>query len=1005
MAKTINSVVNKNSIGEHSVDNINPLDNISTMQAIIDSIADAVINISEQGQILSFNSSAREMFGYEEHEILEKSFNVLLPIAFNHAHDGFSHNFFSKDLLKRIGKGQELTAITKDGAKFPILLTITPVNNHRDIIFTALIHDMTSVKLLESDNLRSLKAAEELGSRLDFALAAPNIGVWDYNINHDFMSWDKRMYSLHGIDDQENISQSDHWQSSIHHNDLTLVKEQIANCILLGEELNLTFRVIWPNKSCHYIETHAKVIKDDFGQNIRLIGTNRDVTEEVNLQKLQQQALDMAEESLRLKSAFLASMSHEIRTPMNGVVGMLGLLEHSNLTKAQQHHVQLAQSSAQSLLLLINDILDFSKIESGKLDFECIDFNLCSLLSDFSQAIAIKAQEKGVELILDVGDIDNTMVLGDPNRLRQILTNLVGNAIKFTHQGEIIIRAYLLTTKEESSDHYLFKCSVTDSGIGINPDEIGKLFGSFTQLDASTTRKYGGTGLGLAIVKQLCQLMYGDIKVTSDFGQGSCFEFTLTLQHSNQNQPYMQKVDCSGCSVLIVDDNNTNLAVLDGQLTRWGAKVTKANNAYEALQLVDKHPECYFQVAILDKQMPTLDGAMLGQKLKYHRNSQSIKLIMMTSMAERGDGKYFADLGFDAYFPKPVIPLDLYNALCMVLAKNEDLTTGCSLITQHHLHSMQPHEPTVNFPSDTKLLIVEDNRINQAVLLGVLTTLGLTADVASNGKEALACLTASQKIAPYQLIIMDCQMPEMDGYQATEAIRAAMAGKHYVNVPIIAMTANAMKGDKEKCFNSGMNDYLTKPIEVKKLTNRLTRWLKPQQNEIAANTGTVRKSVIKVLSSKVANRPPVTVGDTQQTVKLKSAKASKKDESTKNQLLDWDLDGFMKRISHNKAIGKKLLTLFMEDIPLDIELLQRAIEHKQVDDVIALAHKIKGSSRNLGADKLAKTCNEIEMLTRDSQLAQAINLQPLLITNFNKFIIKIETYINNMNLQQPLNQE
>jgi len=825
MAKTSDSIASEDSIIKDTVEGKNPIDDIGTLQAIIDSIADAVINISSNGQILSFNRSARKMFAYKEHEVLEQSFNVLLPIAFNYAHDGFSHNFFSQHLLKRMGKGQELTAITKDGTQFPILLTITSVNNHQQSIFTALIRDMTSVKLLESDNLRSLKAAEELSSRLDFALAAPNIGVWDYNINHDVMSWDKRMYSLYGIEEHENISQSHYWQKNIHHDDLPLVKKYMSNCVSSGEELNLTFRVVWPDNSLHYIEAHAKIIRGDFGEIVRVIGTNREVTEQINLQKLQQQALDLAEESLRLKSEFLASMSHEIRTPMNGVVGMLGLLEHSDLTRIQQHHVQLAQSSAQSLLLLINDILDFSKIESGKLEFECIDFNLCSLLSDFSQAIAIKAQEKGVELILDVGTIGDTMVLGDPNRLRQILTNLVGNAIKFTHQGEIIIRTSLVPADKDKLTNYHFHCSITDTGIGIKSTAVAQLFDSFTQLDASTTRKYGGTGLGLAIVKQLCHLMDGDIKVSSMLGKGSCFEFTLTLQQSNQVQTIMPKLDCSGCSVLIVDDNSTNLAVLEGQIIRWGGRVTKANTAYEALQLVEKYPKNSFQVAILDKQMPSLDGAMLGRKLKSHRNVSDIKLIMMTSMAERGDGKYFADLGFDAYFPKPTIPKDLYNALCIVLADNDALTFASPLITQHNLHSMSPQEPQIAFSSNTKILIVEDNRINQSVLLGVLSNLGLTADVAMNGKEALACLLTTNEENPYQLLIMDCQMPEMDGYQATRAIRAAKVGNHYVDVPIVAMTANAMKGDKEKCLESGMNDYLTKPVDVKKLTDKLSRGL------------------------------------------------------------------------------------------------------------------------------------------------------------------------------------
>ncbi len=532
---------------------------------------------------------------------------------------------------------------------------------------------------------------------------------------------------------------------------------------------------------------------------------------------------DDAEAASLAKSEFLANMSHEIRTPMNGIMGMIDILQDSKLTREQREYTDTARYSINALLTIINDILDFSNIEAGKMEIDNIDFDLHITVESTVDILAVKAHEKGLELSSFIGPGVPSLLNGDPGRLRQVLINLIGNAIKFTKNGEVGIR---VTMVEETESHVALRFDVRDTGIGISPDRMNRLFKSFSQVDASSTRKYGGTGLGLVICKQIIELIGGQIGAESKEGEGSTFWFIVVLkkQPHGQRRAMVEQDDLEGLRVLVVDNNDTNCQTFKTYLESWRCRVEVATSASEAMKKLRSvaDGDNAFQVALLDLCMPEMSEKSLGMVIKMDPQFKNLVLVMLTSVGMRGDVKSLEELGFAAYLVKPIKQLQLLNCLRIVTGKAENIEedTSKQIVTQHSIY--EDHKKRV------RILLAEDNIVNQKVVSSVLKkTLGYHADIVANGKEAIEMLEKFD----YDLILMDCQMPEMDGYEAATIIRDENSTVRDRNIPIIAITANAMKGDREKCLDVGMDDYVSKPINAMELANKIDRNLSNERKQ------------------------------------------------------------------------------------------------------------------------------------------------------------------------------
>jgi two-component system, sensor histidine kinase and response regulator len=813
------------------------------------------------------------------------------------------------------------------------------------------------IKELEEKVAESTKSSDTQNESEDrFRLISETlpVGIFETDAKSECLYTNTSWQEIFGVSLIESLMGD--WRTYLHPDDRDSVSEQWAQTLTNLKAFSRDCRIITPKGDERWIHLRSSPVFSDTGT--RYTGTAVDITDRKRTEVELKKAKEAAEAGSIAKSEFLANMSHEIRTPMNGVIGMTNLLMDTDLNVEQRQFTETIQKSADSLMTVINDILDFSKIEAGKLELEFIDFDLRVTLEEVSELMSLKAYEKGLEFASIVHHEVPSLLCGDPGRLRQILINLMGNAIKFTDSGEVTLKAIV----EEEDDHrVVIRFSVSDTGIGISEESMDRLFKSFSQVDGSTSRNYGGTGLGLAISKQLTELMEGRIGVDSKEGQGSTFWFTVALEKQPDGcETLMISEDIRKKRILFVDDNAINRQVYREQLKSWGCRYGEASSGTQAIDELRRAQKMRdpFEIAIIDMQMPDMDGEELGRSIKQDTELADTTLIMVSSMGARGDVARLKKIGFGAYLTKPIKQSQLYDCLATTakIWKEKKPPRDATIVTRHSLAD--------NKKQGIRILLAEDDATNQKVALHILKKFGYRADAAGNGQEVLE---AMEKI-PYDVVLMDIQMPVMDGYEATRRIRELELKAQQVKlnknnsddlsdskiqffarsgrIPIIAMTAHAMKGDREKCIAAGMDDYTPKPINPEELLEKIEKWTRAEHNVSNPEAG--------VQKERVQSETP-----------------------EKTQPLDFEVA--LERAMGDKDFLKMLLGGFVQELPDQIESLKVAVSGTDAVALTEQAHKLKGAAANLSAYGVSSAAKSLEEIGRSQNMDQANQILEVLL--------------------------
>jgi PAS domain S-box-containing protein len=800
---------------------------------------------------------------------------------------------------------------------------------------------------------RTEQALRVVTDRLNLALKSAQVGTWDWDMGGNAIVWDDYIHPLFGLAPGTFGGRYEDFEARLHPDERQRVRSEVTQAVEEGRGYDSEFRVVWPDGSGHVIAARGEVYRDEQARPVRMTGVCWDITERKRSQEELRQAKEAAEAASRAKSDFLANVSHEIRTPMNAILGMTELALDSDLQPEQRDYLSIVKNSAESLLQVINDILDFSKIEAGKLELENIRFLLRDSLGDTLKILAQRAHRKNLELACHIaGDVPDALV-GDPGRLRQIVVNLVGNAIKFTERGEVVVRVglqisdcRLQTDKPDTvgpgnlpSEICNLQFSVQDTGIGIAKDKQESVFREFEQADTSTTRRYGGTGLGLAISSRLVRLMGGRIWLESEVDHGSTFHFIVPfeLPPQEESRSTVDLMDLQGLRVLVVDDNATNRRILEEMLRNWRMDPTMVDGGMAALEALGRARALGqpFGLILVDGQMPDMDGFALAERIRQEPQTAVAPIMMLTSGDRPEEIARCRALGIHDYLLKPVTQSDLLDRIMN--------RVGMAGKPSGTAQDRKPAPESAAAVHPLHILLVEDNAVNQMLAVRLLEKKGHQVVVAGNGQEALVALGVDRGVArpgaAFDVVLMDIQMPLMGGFEATTAIRAceSKVGGH---IPIIAMTAHAMKGDRERCRQAGMDGYVPKPIRAEELFGALE-------------------------------------GLTSSTVCVQDKAAA---TGTADVTPDWA--AALQGLAGNLELLRDLLVLILEQVPCWLRDLDVAIVTGNAVEIRRLAHTVKGALAQAGARTVQESAQRLEFLARDGVLDNVRDAYDSLVANW-----------------------